>query len=156
MINIYEYIIEKLENTKLFEIAYSRSKYMDIVNDIAPQIIENWCLIRYSSLNSKLQEHNHWIKELKAHIMKLQRSNIKTDKTRATRSVFMDWMECNKSHQIKKCIEIKWEDEGFDINSDISEEVISDFVSYGIHEIIEIICNDRMNLQDLNNYLNNI
>ena len=88
--------------------------------------------------------------------MKLQRSNIKTDKTRATRSVFMDWMECNKSHQIKKCIEIKWEDEGFDINSDISEEVISDFVSYGIHEIIEIICNDRMNLQDLNNYLNNI
>ena len=41
MINIYEYIIEKLENTKLFEMAYSRSKYMDIVNDIAPQIIEN-------------------------------------------------------------------------------------------------------------------
>ena len=50
MLNIKEYILEKLQNTLVFEMAYSRKELKTIFADILDQIIENWCLVKYCSL----------------------------------------------------------------------------------------------------------
>ena len=50
MLNIKEYILEKLQNTLVFEMAYSRKELKTIFDDILDQIIENWCLVKYCLL----------------------------------------------------------------------------------------------------------
>ena len=67
--HLRDYINEKLmdliENTKIFEMAISRSKYTDRLYNMVNQIIENWCLIRYCTLtNSNLDLRAHWCSEL--------------------------------------------------------------------------------------------
>ena len=42
------------------------------------------------------------------------------------------------------------------IDSNSTEEVVNDFVEYGIYELIEIICKKRLSNDELNEYLNNI
>lgn len=156
MISIYEYIIEKLENTKLFEMAHERSKYIDLVIDLSGKIAEHWCLLRYSTLNGKLREHNHWQGELRAFILKLVNIKIKVDKTKATKDVLIKFEEFNDWERIIRIISAKWYDEGFDIESDKTEEVAKDFSDYGVYDLIDIICNSKIKIQEINNYLNNI
>lgn len=153
---IKEYFVERLQKTKIFEMAYSRSRYMDEVFRLRHQLIENWCLLRYSTLNGKLQEHNHWLKELRAHILNLAKMDIKVDKKKATTEVLIYGEEANNPKQVIWLISHKWGDEGFDIDSNLTEEVVDDFVEYGIYELIDIICKKRLSNNELNEYLNNI
>lgn len=156
MNHLKEFLIEALQNSNIFEMARDRSEYMRTVDNLSNQIIENWCLLRYSSINNKLQTHNHWLTELRAYIMKLQSIKIDVDKTKATRTVFINWMDCYDKNEVFNLIAYKWQEEGFDIESKETEEVVTDFIEYGIDELIEVICKKKMNLNELNNYLNNI
>lgn len=156
MNNLTEILVEQLQNTKIFEMARDRSEYMKIVDNLSNQIIENWCLLRYSSIYGKLQTHNHWMKELRAYIMKLQSIKIDVDKTKATRTVLIDWMECDDKNEVFNLIAYKWQEENFDIESKETEEVVDDFVEYGVYELIEVICKKKMTLKELNDYLNGI
>lgn len=53
MNKLVEYLIKQLSKTKIFEMTYSREQYIDNIDDIADQIVENWCLIRYCTLYDK-------------------------------------------------------------------------------------------------------
>lgn len=156
MKSINEYIIDVFGNTKLFEMAHERSKYMDLVMELSSKITEHWCLLRYSTLNGKLKTHNHWQGELRAFMMKLANIKIKVDKTKATKEVLIKWEELDDWEQVMKIISVKWYNEGFDIESKETEEIAKDFAEYGVYDMIDIICNPKIKLQEINNYLNNI
>lgn len=51
MIKLVECIIEKLSNTRLFEMAFQRRVYMKTLFDLRLQLVENWALIRYCTLH---------------------------------------------------------------------------------------------------------
>ena len=156
MKNIKEYIVEALSNTQIFEMAYERSKYIDLVSDLSTKITEHWCLLRYSTLNGKLKTHNHWVGELRAFVMRLANIKIKVDKTKATKESLIKYEELDDWERVIRIISNKWYEEGFDIESEQSEEVAKDFAEYGVHDLIDIICNPKIKLQEINNYLNSI
>ena len=76
MIKLVECIVEKLSKTRLFETAFQRRVYMKTLFDLRLQLVENWALIRYCTLQKSNEEYhnlidvsqtrNHWEKRIKS------------------------------------------------------------------------------------------
>lgn len=165
MKKLTEYIVEKLSETSLFEMAYQRKEYMNKLFDLRLQLVENWALLRYCTLQCTdeqfnnlpdvSQTRNHWEKELKAHINNLNMMNLNVDKTRATYQELIEKAELNNTEKIISIIEFKFDVEGI-LNEDIIKIIAEDFVEYGLEELIEIICKKKLTVQELNEYVRNI
>ena len=81
MKSIIEYIVKAIENTYIVEMAYDRKKYKDVVNSLAYQLYENWCLIRYATLTNHVNvTKSHWQAELMSHIDNICKMSLKLDK----------------------------------------------------------------------------
>ena len=168
MIKLIEYIAEKLTNTRIFEIAFQRRVYMKTLFDLRLQLVENWALIRYCTLQKSNEEYhnfidvsqtrNHWEKELRAHIYNLYNMKLDVDKTRATEQELIEYSEFKNIDNIKEIIEFKFDVEGilYDDDKDIIDEIAKDFVEYGLDELIEIICKKKLSVNEIKEYLSNI
>ena len=53
MKSIKEYILNVIQESYIFEMAYDRKEIKKRVEALTNQIIENWCLIKYCSLYDK-------------------------------------------------------------------------------------------------------
>ena len=156
MRKLKELLVEALSKTEIFEMAYERSEYVKALFNLRIQLIENWCLLRYSTIMGRLQTHSHWMKEMRAHMNNLINMKIKVDKTRATRELLIDKEEADDFDHVIRLISNKWQDEHFDIESKETEEVVRDFIEYGLYDLIEIIGKKKVSLNELNDYLNGI
>lgn len=151
MRTLTEIIVESLSNTKIFEMAYSREKYMDLAHSLTDQIVQNWCLIKYCNLYDE-ENYNrlHWSKELIAHLGNLQRhKNIKggINPERTLKIVWLDREELYDVNMIIKIIEIKFDTEN--INTDLNE-LAKEFVEH-VEKIIYLIC--KGSYTELKNYV---
>ena len=157
MNTLTEFLVKSFQKTNLFEMAHDRSKYQEIVDGIAFQLLENWCLIRYCKIeNPNCRCKEHWKTELRGHLMKLIRTKIKMDKRKAIEEVLIKWNEfINKDH-VYDCLAYKWKEEKLDINSKYTEEIVNDFVEYGLYEMIDLICMKNCTVNDLDNYIYNL
>ena len=157
MINLKHLLVEALCKTELFEMAYNRSKYQDSVIDLTNQIVENWCLIRYCSLYDKNNlNKNHWKTELRAYILKLNSMLVKVDKKRATQEVLIKWEGLDIYTNVLRKISYKWQNEKLDIESENTKNITLDFSTYGVFDIISLICSKNLMLYSINEYLDNI
>ena len=168
MIKLVECIVEKLSKTRLFEMAFQRRVYMKTLFDLRLQLVENWALIRYYTLQKSNEEYhnlidvsqtrNHWEKELRAHISNLYKMKLDVNKTRATEQEFIEYSEFKNIDNIKEIIEFKFDVEGIlnDAAKDIIDEIAKDFVEYGLDELIDIICKKKLSVNDIKEYLSDI
>ena len=168
MIKLVEYIAEKLTSTRIFEMAFQRRVYMKTLFDLRLQLVENWALIRYCTLQKSNEEYhnlidvsqtrNHWEKELRAHISNLYNMKLDVDKTRATEQELIEYSEFKNIDNIKEIIEFKFDVEGIlnDDAKDIIDEIAKDFVEYGLDELIEIICKKKLSVNEIKEYLSDI
>ena len=168
MIKLVEYIAEKLTSTRIFEIAFQRRVYMKTLFDLRLQLVENWALIRYCTLQKSNEEYNnlidvsqtrnHWEKELRAHISNLYSMKLDADKTQATEQELIEYSEFKNIDNIKEIIEFKFDVEGIlnDDDKDIIDEIAKDFVEYGLDELIEIICKKKLSVNEIKEYLSDI
>ena len=168
MIKLVECIVEKLSKTRLFEMAFQRRVYMKTLFDLRLQLVENWALIRYCTLQESNEEYyniidvsqtrNHWEKELRAHIFNLYKMKLDIDKTRATEQELIEYSEFKNIDNIKEIIEFKFDVEGIlnDDSKDIIDEIAKDFVEYGLDELIDIICKKKLSVNEIKEYLSNI
>ena len=168
MIKLVECIVEKLSKTRLFEMAFQRRVYMKTLFDLRLQLVENWALIRYYTLQKSNEEYhnlidvsqtrNHWEKELRAHISNLYKMKLDVDKTRATEQELIEYSEFKNIDNIKEIIEFKFDVEGIlnDAAKDIIDEIAKDFVEYGLDELIDIICKKKLSVNDIKEYLSDI
>lgn len=152
MKTLTEILVDVLSETKIFEMANDRAKYMDLVHSLTDQIVQNWCLIKYCNMYDE-ENYNrlHWSKELIAHLGTLQRQKIKggLDKERATREVLIEREEIDDVETVNLIIINKFEDEHIDINL---TEISTEFVKQ-LDRIIYIIT--KSNPTDLRNYVYN-
>ena len=165
MIKLVECIIEKLSNTRLFEMAFQQRVYMKTLFNLRLQLVENWAMIRYCTLQKSNEEYNnlidvsqtrnHWEKELRAHISNLYSMKLDVDKTRATEQELIEYSEFKNIDNIKEIIEFKFDVEGIlnDDDKDIIDEIAKDFVEYGLDELIEIICKKKLSVNEIKEYL---
>lgn len=61
----------------LYEYAVRRSEFVYRVSSLLPQIIENWCLIRYCTLTGRERTKEHWKTELNAHMSNIGYLSVK-------------------------------------------------------------------------------
>ena len=132
----------------IFEMAYKRKEYKEKIDNLSPQIIENWCLIRHCALYNNQNNRVHWGDELKGHLLTVARYNIKgtdrwEDKEQAIREVWNnnDYFE---PRTIEYVINNKFRKEGFDRNSEKFLEIIHDCIS-SFNKLIHL-----MSLGDIN------
>lgn len=82
MNRLQEMLITALSSTKLFEMAMDRAEMKNKIDALLPQIIENWCLVKYCHLtNNKQDLVNHWSHELYVHILRVARFELKKSST---------------------------------------------------------------------------
>lgn len=152
MTRIQEYLIEKLSQTKLFEMAYDREQYVRNIDGIADQIVENWCLIRYCTIYDPTNPNKkHWKQELQSHCKKLLRSIVKVNKLKATQYALIDMLELDDPKQIRAIIYDKFKKEKLGIEN----QVCDDFVNMGLQKIIYLVSHKFTNTtqQELYRYI---
>lgn len=143
MKSIKEYILNVIQESYIFEMAYDRKKLRKRVEALTNQIIENWCLVTYCSLYDKNNTNkNHWKKELKAHLyniyeMKIKGGNAKT-KYNLISEIIYDEKEITTSSKIASIIRIKFREENIIIHNDICDSCIEN-----LNYIIELISNNE-------------
>ena len=157
MKKLQNYLVEMLCKTQLFEMAYNRSKYQDVLDALVDQLVQNWCLVRYCTLfNENNRNKLHWKQELYSHISNIQRMLLKVDKFKATQEVLIGWRELNNFDQVIRAIDNKWYNENLDIDAEYTDIIVSDFAEYGADELIKILSEKSLTRADINDYINNI
>ena len=77
--SVKECIADYLAQTELFEMAIDRNTFKKKVENIFPQIAQNWCLIRYARKNNiHTNLINHWKAELIAHMYSIFTIQLKS------------------------------------------------------------------------------
>lgn len=143
MKSIKEYMLNVIQESYIFEMAYNRKEIKKRVEALTNQIIENWCLIKYCSLYDKTNTNKyHWKQELKAHLyniyeMKIKGGNAKT-KYNLISEIIYDKKEITTSSKISSIIRIKFRNENIIIHNDICDLCIDN-----LNYIIELISNNE-------------
>lgn len=75
---IFENVYNILDNTLLLEYLVQRKDFVNLIWNLSDQIIENWCLIHYTTLNNQTQYKKHWTSELKGYLKRVSRTGIKS------------------------------------------------------------------------------
>jgi hypothetical protein len=143
MKSIKEYILNVIQESYIFEMAYDRKEIKKRVEALINQIIENWCLITYCSLYDINNTNKyHWKQELKAHLyniyeMKIKGGNAKT-KYNLISEIIYDKKEITTSSKISSIIRIKFRKENIIIYNDICDLCVEN-----LNYIIELISNNE-------------
>lgn len=161
MIKLKEYIIKKIENMPIVEMAYDRKKYKDNIEGLGYQLLENWCLIHYSKLSGKNETLiKHWEDELSAHIDNICKMNLNFDKKTAIKEVLYKTMELNNNtdNSLINKIAKKFYEENIDIEDPLVEDTINDWIEYGADELIDILSvkTNKYNYNNVINFINSI
>lgn len=140
MRTLTEILVESLAKTKIFEMANSREKYIDVVRGLTDQVVQNWCLVKYCNMYDE-ENYNrlHWSKELLAHLGYIYRQKIKggINKARTTKTAWIEQEEINDPEIVKIIIQNKFKDENIETDLDILSK---EFVNH-LNELIDAICN---------------
>ena len=92
-------IIEVLnENKKLLlsEMAVKRNEYKAKIDNLFPQVLENWCLVHYCTLVGGIETQSHWADELRGHLLSVSRFAIKgNDSCKSRQKVLQEIWEEN-------------------------------------------------------------
>lgn len=146
MNRLSEYIIEQFSKTKLFEMALDRTDYIRLVSNLLPQIVENWCLIRYCSLYDKNNlNKNHWKQELDSYCYRLYNTKTKNNKKKILEQVIIRDNELNDINVVYKWLQRKFRIEKI-CEKAKQEKICSDFVNYIEHIIYLISSSDYQEL----------
>lgn len=158
MLNIKEYILEKLQNTLVFEIVYSRKELKNSFDGILDQIIENWCLVKYCSLyDINNINRNHWTNELTAHMYNILKRQLKNGgedaKLQLLKSVTYEQKVYTTALAIKKCIRFKFKKENIQIHNEVCSACIED-----LETILNLISkkDTEENYENIDTYIENL
>lgn len=121
----------KKQLSMLMEYAIPRRKFVDNAYNLSSQIIENWCLIRYSSIIGRKETKEHWKQELFAHMDNVSKALIKKNNSYETRlKAIQEGFEMNDLYsgveRIKRLTFAKFKIERIDINTNEYLQCIED------------------------------
>lgn len=156
---IKEIIREELQNYLICEMAYSLKEYKEKADNLIPQIVENWCLIRYATLSNSYNDvKNHWKTELKSHMNNIRQMKLKTNNSSLSKqnALFSIWnkRDIDKDEDsIYSHIYFKFEKEKIPLEGEIFAQVIQDFKNETVN-IVNVLISDSP--QKIVKYVENI
>ena len=136
MKSIKEYILDAIQESYIFEMAYDRKEIKKRVEGLINQIIENWCLIKYCTLyDNENKNKYHWKQELMAHLYNIYEMKLKGGNAKTKNNLIS---EITTSSKISSIIRIKFRNENIPIQKDICDLCIEN-----LNYIIELVSNDE-------------
>lgn len=134
MKNLKDIIRESL----IYEMADNLSTFRLKLQDIMPQVIENWCLVKWCDMNpdelTSKRLRNHWATKLKAYMNKIVDRKVKCGrKDKVIISSIIDEMELNDKNEVANLIRNKFTKEGLEKYINVMAEECANN--------IKIICN---------------
>lgn len=134
MKNLKDIIRESL----IYEMADNLSTFRLKLQDIMPQVIENWCLVKWCDMNpdelTSKRLRNYWATELKAYMNKIVDRKVKCGrKDKVIISSIIDEMELNDKNEVANLIRNKFTKEGLEKYINVMAEECANN--------IKIICN---------------
>lgn len=134
MKNLKDIIRESL----IYEMADNLSTFRLKLQDIMPQVIENWCLVKWCDMNpdelTSKRLRNYWATELKAYMNKIVDRKVKCGrKDKVIISSIIDEMELNDKNEVANLIRNKF-----------TKECLEKYINVMAEECannIKIICN---------------
>lgn len=144
-----------LSKTAIFEMAYDKKQFFQVVDNLVFQLVENWCLARSCYYKNNINKQ-HWQSELNAHISNIRKRvvkiDIKIDKCKVITEVFIKCNELNMPGRVHDVITEKFYKENIDKNiaykctvdfaenvDDFIDVLGAKFVSPSINNVIEYI-----------------
>lgn len=156
--NLKEYLLESLQSTYIFEMAYDRKHLKKIVDGLFAQIIENWCLVRYCTLyDPNNTTKNHWKKELRAHCGKIYQASLRGGNSQVKYNliseIVIDNMELTTARKIKSVTRTKFRVENLEQRDDIFNQCAENVIT-----LISLLSNKETdeNTDKLFDYINNL
>lgn len=150
-------ILNENKEGLLLEMALPRKTYKKRVSDITPQLLENWCLVRYATIHGNVQQKQHWQTELRGHLLTISRFSITGNDTPTSRlKVFQEiWQEedLNLPETLNLVIANKFMAEGISIKSEEYGQVLYDCIN-ATNKIFEIILG--RNIESITQYVESI
>lgn len=128
---IFEAVSKVYSKLPLYEYAVKRSKFVDNAWNLSHQILENWCLIRYSRMIGSERDVDHWKDELLAHMNNIGSQEIKSGndyklRVKAIKEGFGYGDLFGEADKIERLLQVKFKKEAFG-DKDVIYNVISDF-----------------------------
>ena len=130
---ISKIVREELQRYLITEMAVSLKDYRKNVESLMQQILENWCLIRYTTISGdKIEYRNYWCVELRSHMnniasMKLKNGNHISTKQKAIYDIWNMYDLDIDENCIGLRISVKFETEGIEPKGEYFAQVVSDF-----------------------------
>ena len=129
----------------LQEMAIPRKEYINKIENLSPQILENWCLLHYTTITNQTQYHIHWRDGLRGVLLtasrfKMKGNNDVAHRTKAITDVFVDRNEYTDLNILKMTVMNKFMIEKIDISSDTFNQVLQD-CAQDMTKIIDVIAN---------------
>lgn len=139
----YSNILELRKRGLMVEMALPRKVVKKKIEDIFPQIIENWCLIHYAQLSNEKQDLvNHWKNELMAHISNAISHQIKDNDSYDSRKKLVNQIIIDFDYTDYNIIDLKvWTKfmkENIDVDSKDYAKTLFDFVN-AVNDIVHLI-----------------
>lgn len=147
MKKLIDYILESISNSYLFEMAYDRKKYCDLITYLHKQIVQNWCLVKYCNLYDE-ENYNrlHWSKELISHLENLQDIKLKAgDKLKATEMELIEYNELDDYEMVMRKCKSKWVDERLPLNK---LELVAKEFTKELPNLCKHICDPKFDMVD--------
>ena len=139
MRTLYEYILDELAYSNIFEQAFQRKQLANKIFDRIPQILQNWGLVIYGSQND-LETTNHWKSELIAQCDYIIDAELKgSDKKRLIKQEIIDHGEFDSPNKVLRKIKRKFEEENIDGETIAS---LANYMSTNIDKLIDILASD--------------
>ena len=151
-------VLENNINGILTEMAYPRKKVKERIDNLFPQIIENWCLVHYVTLSGDKEIYkNHWKNELLTHLSNVARIAIKDNDSFDSRKCVVNEIIIENDYTLPSVIDFvifnKFRKENINTKDKIYGNVINDFIS-NVSNIVNLISNK--NRDEITEYVENI
>lgn len=141
-------LIDESRYGMLNEMAYKRNVYKEKVDNILPQIFENWCLVHYCTITGRTQTKFHWSDELYGHMLTISRYGPKGNNSADARMKVLNEIindgDYDKPNILHLTITRKFENEKINIYSTEYQQTINDCIT-AFPEIIQIITSQDSN-----------
>lgn len=151
ILQLKEYLAEKLIDTQIFEMAKSISEFEDLVSNMIDPILCHIILILKAKEENSTEFVTHWKKEVIGFFKKFTNIKLKTknsyeSKLKHVKSILygeMNLDDTDNLNNIKKIIYIKMYQEGYDLNDNKIwnefEPIIKDVQDYHLDTIIDLM-----------------
>lgn len=124
---------EVYKSSLLLEMAYERKMFKALLTNLSKQILENWCLVRYSTISGEKQDCvSHWRNELITHLSNAASNKIKSNNSVSSRKKAISevWVKekeySTDTNVINLTIHAKFQSENIATNTKMYYQVLSD------------------------------